>query len=378
MTTIELLGIFFLTILVLILTLFTVNKLVPLCLEPVSYPEIEGLRGYLALGVFFHHARIWYDYLRDGNWDAPDSNLFNQLGQTSVVYFFIITAFLFTNKIMHVQHDFNWKSYIRARFYRLAPAYYASISVVFMVVAYASKFSRQESVFEFCRHLSSWLLFTVDGPTDLNQLKNTFLINAGVTWSLVYEWLFYLFLPLLALLFKKKVSLKTVFVFTMLFAIVALINQPHFKPFLGFFAGIASAIFLAQKQNKVILTAQKYSLIGLILSATSVFLIHDGQSWPSVLISGFIFVLIAAGNNFFGFLSLKISRKFGQIAYSLYLIHGLVLFITFKYIIGFQESAKLSKAEHWIIIIACMTFILLLSQLSFKYIELPYFNKRRK
>lgn len=371
------LGILFSILLILFITIFAINKLIKLDLNPVSYPEIEGLRGYLALGVFFHHSRIWYDYLRDGNWDAPESNFFNQLGQTSVVYFFIITAFLFTNKVMNMKHDFDWQQYVKARFYRLAPAYYASILVVFILVACASKFSLQESVFEFCRHLSSWLFFTVDGPSDLNQINNTFLINAGVTWSLVYEWLFYLFLPLLALIFRKKVSIKTLLIFTALFTTAALINKPHFKPFLGFFGGIAAAIFLARNDKNNSLTEKKYSLIGLILTAVSVYLIHDGQSLGSVLISGFIFILIAAGNDFFGLLTLEISRKFGQIAYSLYLIHGLVLYITFRYIIGYRTSAQLSTTAHWAIISVCMIFILLLSQLSFKYIEQPYFNKKK-
>lgn len=364
-------------IVVLFTTTHAVNKIVPIDLSPIAYPEIEGLRGYLALGVFFHHSRIWYDYLRDGNWDAPESNFFNQLGQTSVVYFFIITAFLFTNKVMNIKDDFNWKQYMKARFYRLAPAYYASILVVFILVAYASKFSLQESIFEFCRHLSSWLLFTVDGPTDINQINNTFLINAGVTWSLVYEWLFYLFLPLQAIIFKKKVSAKTIVIFTALFTIVALINKPHFKPFLGFFAGIAAAIFLARKDKISSLTDKKYSIIGLTLTALSVFLIHDGQSLGSVLISGFIFVLVAAGNNFFGLLTLEISRKFGQIAYSLYLLHGVILYVTFKYILGFSKAKQLSKIEHGMVTMACMVVVIFLSQLSFKYIELPYFNKKK-
>ena len=38
--------------------------------------SIDGLRGYLALGVFIHHAAVWYFYLKKGVWEPPPSNFY--------------------------------------------------------------------------------------------------------------------------------------------------------------------------------------------------------------------------------------------------------------------------------------------------------------
>jgi peptidoglycan/LPS O-acetylase OafA/YrhL len=49
-----------------------------------------------------------------------------------------------------------------------------------------------------------WLAFTVFQAPDLNGFNPTSLIVAGVTWSLPYEWFFYLCLPVLALLSGRR------------------------------------------------------------------------------------------------------------------------------------------------------------------------------
>ena len=57
------------------------------------YASIDGLRGYLAFGVFVHHAIITLIFLRTGVFDFPPSNFYSQLGQGSVALFFMITGF---------------------------------------------------------------------------------------------------------------------------------------------------------------------------------------------------------------------------------------------------------------------------------------------
>ena len=57
-------------------------------LNEVKHVAIDGLRGYLAVFVFFHHGAIWYYYVKDAAWDNPPSNLFNHFGQTPVMLFY--------------------------------------------------------------------------------------------------------------------------------------------------------------------------------------------------------------------------------------------------------------------------------------------------
>lgn len=116
--------IIFIVILVIVSVLVS-NSLIKIPVANVKYPEIDGLRGYLAFFVFIHHSYIWYNFLKTDIWEKPKSNLFNHLGETSVVFFFIITAFLFISKILDKNTiDYNWKKYLIARFYRLFPIYF--------------------------------------------------------------------------------------------------------------------------------------------------------------------------------------------------------------------------------------------------------------
>ena len=45
---------------------------------------IDGLRGYLALGVFIHHAAIAWHFHQSGQIGMPPERLFAQIGQVGV------------------------------------------------------------------------------------------------------------------------------------------------------------------------------------------------------------------------------------------------------------------------------------------------------
>src|SRR5690348_2852447 len=58
------------------------------------FHSVDGLRGYLALGVAFHHVAMNYHYYQTDEWGLfGTSNLGTFLGKGSVALFFMITAF---------------------------------------------------------------------------------------------------------------------------------------------------------------------------------------------------------------------------------------------------------------------------------------------
>ena len=184
------------------------NYIIKLNIENVKHPEIDGIRGYLGFFVFLHHSYIWKIYLKNNIWDHPKLNLFNHFGETSVVLFFIITSFLFVSKLINSKgKEFNWNKYIISRFYRLFPMYIFTICIVFIIVIYATNFEMKDSLLNIIKSVFSWVFFSVNGSVDINLLDKTFLINSGVAWTLPYEWMFYLLLPLIALFFKIKVKI---------------------------------------------------------------------------------------------------------------------------------------------------------------------------
>lgn len=362
---------------ILIGSVFIANKLVPIAVHPVRYPEIDGLRGYLAFFVFLHHGYIWYYFLQDGTWEQPDSNLFNQFGQTAVALFFIITAFLFTNKLIHARgKELDWRRYIISRFYRLFPIYFFSVLVVFAIAGLLSGFQMKDSLPGLIRSSLEWLFFTITAPADLNGVENTYLINAGVAWSLPYEWMFYFLLPLLALFFKVKTNYKALVAFTIAFIVIVTLNKSSLKNFIPFLGGMLCSI-LFQKKDHPFLKGTLAALMALGLMALSVYFFNSGKKIIPVLCSTFLFATTVAGNSYFGLLSSAFSRKFGQITYSFYLLHGIVLFIAFKFITGYGTAKTFSHTTHWLVVAACIFPIVLCSQLCYKYIELPFIKSKK-
>ena len=105
---------------------------------------------------------------------------------------------------------------------------------------------------------------------------------------------------------------------------------------------------------------------------------ESGRKPIPVLISSILFLSIAKGNSFFGLFSNSLSRKFGQISYSLYLIHGIVLFLIFYGIIGIEYAKKLTQFQFWSIITLSIIPIVFISQITYLYIEKPFMNILKK
>jgi peptidoglycan/LPS O-acetylase OafA/YrhL len=367
--------------LVLFVALWGINKVITLELVPVKYPEIDGLRGYLAFFVFLHHSYIWHQYLRTKIWEDPKSALFTHFGQTSVVLFFIITAFLFLTKLLEHKSDFDWSAYLKARFFRLFPMYFCVVLFIFAMVGYYSDFKQLDSVLGLLKSSLSWLFFTVDGAQDINGFHSTFLMNSGVSWTLPYEWMFYFLLPVFALLLRKKVPYKTTLVFTLVFLLILWINQASLRHFMPFIGGIVAAVMLQKMNLRPILERPVYSFIALALLVVSILCFDSGRKPVPIICSSLFFIIIASGNSLFGVLTREFSRKFGQITYSLYLVHGTLLFVLFYGVLGLERASQLSETEYWGLIALTVIPLLLISQLTFKYIELPMMqflkNKKR-
>ncbi|GAC1373237.1 MAG: hypothetical protein NVS3B3_07640 [Aquirhabdus sp.] len=65
----------------------------------------------------------------------------------------------------------------------------------------------------------------------------------------------------------------------------------------------------------------------------------------------------------------------GEMAYSLYLLHGIVLFICFKFILGFNRASHLSTVEHWGVILLCSIVLVIFSFMTYRLIEKPAMKK---
>ncbi len=349
-------------------------------LKPVShrFGTIDGLRGFLAIGVFIHHSNIWYKYLHTGNWVAPESYFFNQLGQTGVALFFMISSFLFVNKLINFKgQNYDWKSFYMRRFFRLAPLHFIVVIGIIIIVFMQSNWTLNVSYTALGKSIIKWFSFGIFGFDKINDF-NAALINAGVLWSLPYEWLLYFSLPLIALIvLKSKPS-----TFFILLSIVFIITTNMFRGYgiqhLLSFLGGAIAPVISKYYKKETNYNSLWFTITLLISTVLIFQFHSSSNHLCKLFITISFTIIALGNNIFGLLKSNTLKLLGEISYSTYLLHGVIIFLTINYVYGLQDTKSLSQTEYCVLIFLIAPIVILISFLSFKFIEKPFIEKSKR
>lgn len=338
------------------------------------YRSIDGLRGYLALGVFLHHAVLWQGYRVSGAWTQPPSALYANAGKGSVALFFMITAFLFFGRLLDARtRPIDWTRLFFGRLTRLAPAYLVMLALLLIVVAVMTHGRLQVDASTLLGSLKDWLLFTIPGRPDLNGLARTEIAVAGVTWSLPYEWMFYAALPLLMLLTGQRPGLAPLLVPAAACSAL-LVWRPSIGNLMPFAVGIAAAYGSRWAPMQRFARTPAASAVTLVSLIGGFCLPTSALSPLPQGLQAMAFVLIAAGNDVFGALASRLSIRLGEPAYSVYLLHGLVLFVAFQFIVpgGLGvPAASLSAGQHWGVVWAATPVVMVLSHLCHRYVELP-------
>ncbi len=342
---------FLLILIVALASVWLIDRRFPLTLGSDRVAGIDGLRGYLAAGVFVHHACIWYFFLRSGTWALPPSVFYTQLGRTSVGLFFMVTGFLFMDRLLRASAaQLDWDRLYSARLLRIFPLF-----IVHHLLAIAVMLA----------------IRVADGQTvfDGIETQRRILLTAGVTWTLAYEWMFYLLLPLLALLRGlRPPAMLLLLAAGVLVTQWTLVTSDNALPFLG---GLLAAL-LARRPAFV--RFARTTAAGLLAAIALLLSFGLGADLPLaawLAAMTVAFTLIANGNTLFGLLSCRLSRVFGEITYSVYLLHGITLFVTFRFVAGIPEAARFEPATHWALVAAATPALIALSFLSWHYIEQP-------
>jgi peptidoglycan/LPS O-acetylase OafA/YrhL len=361
-------------------TLFFWDKLLP---TTTTHPDLnqstssknhlqslDGLRGFLASFVFLHHSMIWYFYIQDGVWQSPPSSLFYYFGSGSVLMFFMITAFLFFSKITSNAHskDFDWLRLYVSRFLRITPLYLFAVFIMFAFVAYETNFTLVDDIAELRENAIHWLFFGLLSLQDLNGISGM-LIFAGVIWTLPNEWAFYFLLPIWGLLYR----IKTPKIFYLI-AVLGIFFAAKNKIYLPFLLGMLS-VYLYQLGFVQALAKRPIGSFVVITSCSLPILLSlDPVDWRAQVFLLIAFTLIIAGNNLFGLLSARPLRRLGDISFSIYLLHPLVLYCTMKFIIGMERAQELSPVEYIGIIFILTPILISIAFFTYRWIESPAIN----
>ncbi|MCX6147513.1 MAG: acyltransferase [Candidatus Kapabacteria bacterium] len=361
-------------------TAYLINLKYKISNDNSRYENIDSLRGLLGLGVFIHHSAVWHQYLINGKWELPHSNLLVQLGQTSVSLFFMITAFLFVSKILNSnKKKINWKDLYISRFYRLVPMYIFSIIILILIVFIISEWQLKVSGFLIIKQLIYWLTFTILNGPDINGSIYTSLINAGVVWSLPYEWLFYFSLPLISIIVIKEKPPKF-YIIMSLVLVVSIASKKYVNPhhILSFIGGAITPYLMKYSSPKIKYSSVLFSLV-ILMSLALILFFRTSENIICKFLIIIVFNLIALGNNLFGILKSSILKFLGEICYSTYLIHGIVfLFVIIYFGFGFEKAKNLSTTEYSLTIFLITPLVVILSFWGYKFIEKPFMNIAKK
>ncbi|KQN44839.1 acyltransferase [Pseudomonas sp. Leaf48] len=343
------------------------------------YAGIDGLRGYLAFGVFVHHSIITWIFLRTGVFDLPPNNLYAQLGQGCVALFFMITGFLFWDRLLTHGRQHDWLAFAVSRVFRLYPLYLPLMLAVFVTVFYVQNWELKEPVGRIIAQTLAWLVF--DRP-DVNQYPQTGMLISNVTWTLGYEVFFYLSLPLAGMVFIYRGSwAQTVLCLIGIYALYQLVGWEHSlkKHYLtGFLGGIAAAYWIRRPQLLAWGKSPMAGIIALVALAIAFTAFNRAFRLGPLLLLTVFFTIVASGNLLFGVLKPRSIRWLGEISYSTYLLHGFVLWVLVQRL---PPLLHLDARETWTflpLMALCSFLLIVISSLTYVYIEKPGITAGKK
>ncbi len=341
-------------------------------LRPLAFPALDGLRFYAAMLVFlvhlvgglltevFHFPEAQLSTTSPHPWISL--SMFFADGHHGVDIFFVVSGFLMARI---AQPGTGWWKFVGRRWMRIYPAFLASL-----LVATAIHCKLYGWPFQWRDFLLNLVFY--------NALQDHGIIAYNhVSWSLGYEFAFYLLVPLLA--FGRSPPLR------MAAAGVGLLIAFYCEPYMrasALFGGFMLGCIDARHARAVAATIPMW-LVFMVYSA----LIIVKSFWPLPYLTFHLLLLplillgvlcIAYGDSTIGrMLSSPLLRRLGTWSYSIYLFHPLVLALVMYQGLGWVGLS----ASHPVTTVAFTTSVALLltiavASTSYRLFEAPYFRRR--
>lgn len=287
--------------------------------------------------------------------------------------FFMITGFLFFSKLLKTGGAQNWFRLYVSRILRIWPLYLCAVALVLVVVAIKTSLHLSVAPYRLAIEILKWMFFL--GTPDINGLQSTELITAGVIWSLKYEWLFYMALPVLAFFSGRQASLIWLVISAFLLVLAVPIFRPSLLYLTTFLGGMIAAWLATQDYAVKALRTGAAAAVTVICVVVVVTQFRTPQGLVQIALLSIAFATIGCGNPLFGLLTSKPSRALGEIAYGIYLLHGIMLYVLFDLVVGRDALSHLSILEHWVVVWMATPALVALAVVALLVIERPALRK---
>jgi len=336
-------------------------------MKTIREPHIQSLRALAALLVLIYHA----DYLPGG--------------YIGVDIFYVISGYLITNLLLRELEQtrrLEFMAFYARRFKRLLPASFVVVITtgivgwILLPNSYRADFGRD--LIAASTYISNFLFALWDADyQNLGSTPSPFIHF----WSLAVEEQFYLFWPILILIFFRMKGRTGVFYGVLAVALTSFLFSLYLterSPVWSFYilptrawemASGALILFASKRLREGLFNRPQLGLLSLVLISFSTFLFNETTSFPgtaALLPVIATTLLILSRENWPPFLDalsrFPLTQWLGKISYPLYLWHWPVLVI---------PEISLSRALRPHELVAGILLILLLSELTNRFIEEP-------
>lgn len=327
---------------------------------------IDGFRGLLAPMVLLHHFTLTYNWKVEGAWMVH--NLFvGNLGSIPVSLFFMITGYLFIGKIS--KGVSSWPELAVGRIFRIYPLYILMLAIIYSV--YFVTYEGETSFSSLVKSLAAGIAFFLQPINGYNIGRSI----SGVQWTLFYEALFYISLPLLSFIIKKGRSSK---IYSVISGAVLFLcfykTSIRYELFILF--AIGGIAYYVKQLNIKFLKSHVCSIIAIIICLIA-FTQTTSYSWYQMILIGTLFILISSGNDIFGSLRKNGLVYLGDISYSIYLTHGFILYAAFT-VFNVYDLSGVSRVGFYILFPIIFFVTVIVSIFTYKMVETPFIRIGKK
>lgn len=353
-----------------------------------KYEELESVRGIAALLVVFEHIPNW-------NSDFFDLSIIRN-GYLMVELFFVLSGFVIYNA--YVNNIKTGRDVLRFQFLRFGRLY--PVHLLFLLIFVGLEFTK----FFLSKYYDISSPNSI--PFEINNVStftaHLFLVQAlGVidhvgsfnapSWSISAEFYAYLLFALIILkLYKWRIGVFATLMI-LCYLMLRIPEAGRFSYFLicliGFSAGCLVCEMVSRQRSQLAAYTPLIPLLALVLFLSQ---FPIGTSYPMIFLisAALIYSLVVSKDGFIKrVLRLKMFRSLGEISYSIYMSHFLILWIANQFIrvvlkypetvINGNSYPHLSMMQAVVAYILVIAITLLASKLIFRFIEKPFREKSR-
>lgn len=341
------------------------------------YAAMEGLRAYAVIVVFMVHGFGTYSkVLLDKNLNRLRVEQLDSMSDLLIFYFhrshygvdifFLLSGFLIFRMVARA--NFNYWHFIFNRVRRIYPAFLVSMGLAIGVKLLLNPSFSVNSVTLLQN------LFFLNGIPGANSIR----AYNHPTWSLFFEFTFYLALPILVYGLRVNNGLRLIG-FAAVWLVLSSFLLAAYARYAMFLAGAFIACASDDELKRMSGVAHDIVVLAVYLGTTLYFVFRPSfqQFIPVYAVStSLLFVNTVYGAGFLNkIFSLKPLRYLGNISYSFYLVHVTAIAVVFGYVLKLLElQAGLSSLL--LLLIGSFALATSISILLFVLVERLYFRHK--